>query len=213
MIDRLARLQPSPLGAGVGRSGDVELDRRVGHDDRADVAAVDDRPPRLGGEGALGGAQHLAHRRVNRDAARRRPGLERAERRIVQPAKVEATGMVRRDNRVIWVLAGPCHGQTDGAIEQTRVEHRQPVGVSQGVGDSPLARGGGAVDGDDETAHAGSSLAPRPPMSWLKPGKLVSIISAASTLTGCSAARPSTRCAMAIRWSPWVSMQAPPRTR
>src|SRR5687768_7569148 len=45
-----------------------------------------------------------------------------------------------------------------------------------------------------------------------KPGKLVPIISASSTSTGCCAASPSIRKAMAMRWSPRVATLAPPRT-
>ncbi len=57
------------MGADLRGGSDIELGRRVGGDDRADVAAVEDGAAFLGGEGALEVHEPLAHARMHRHPA------------------------------------------------------------------------------------------------------------------------------------------------
>jgi hypothetical protein len=101
---------------------------------------------------------------------------------MAEAADVEAARGVRGVR--LGQLAGLAQGlDADGAVEQAGVQVRQAVELGQPLGDGSLAGGGGAVDGDDQV-HAGSMAAPRPRIKSAKPGKLVAIISAPSTVTG-----------------------------
>src|SRR6516162_10548994 len=98
-------------------------------------------------------------------------------------------------------------------IERTGVE----VGEAEMLGETTrkraLAGGRGSVDRDDEGAsrHAPSFIVPPSPfIRERKPGKLVAIGAESSIRTGRRVAKPRTRNAIAIRWSSWVAIRAPP---
>src|SRR5690606_39319320 len=133
---------------------------------------------------------------------------------VAQAGQIQRQRGLGRRLGVAEITARIQHRQAHGAIQQAGVQIRQAVVGGQTRGDGALARGGGAVDGDDKV-HAASPWAIVPPSPFIistKPGKLVAIISGSRTETGCSAARPSTRWLMAMRWSWAVSTVAPPFT-
>ncbi|MNV55256.1 hypothetical protein D3C71_1474860 [compost metagenome] len=145
------QLLPAPLGADLRRGGDIELGCGVGRDDRADVAPVQNGAAGLAGEVLLQLQQGGAHARMAGDPAGRLARVPLGQTRIVrQAAEIQRKG--RRFGRlgVAQVLPRIQHRQTDGAIQQARIQMRQAVMGRQTRGDGALARGGGAVDGDDE---------------------------------------------------------------
>src|SRR5262249_60726176 len=81
-----------------------------------------------------------------------------------------------------------------GGVDQPGVEVAQAIVRGEPLAERPLARGRRPVDGDDHERSA-----PRPRIKAEKPGKLVAIMAASSTRTGCSLAKPMTRNAMAMR--------------
>src|SRR5262249_61746085 len=80
------------------------------------------------------------------------------------------------------------------AVDQAVVEMAQAIVGGEPLAERPLARGRWPIDGDDHERSA-----PRPRIKAEKPGKLVAMMAASSTRTGCSLAKPMTRNAMAMR--------------
>ena len=125
-----AHLGGPPRGADVGARGEVDLERGIGQDDRADVAPDHDRVAAFGGRALhpehrrahLGVAAHRADRAVDG----RRADLER------HVAAVEANGL----EPVGLVRARPL--DVDAALAHERAEGRAVVDV-----DPPLERGQG----------------------------------------------------------------------
>ena len=183
------------------RVGDYEQFRiGLGGDCRADVTPVEHGAAGLRREIALEGEEGLSDPGVNRNLAG-------------QNAHFGAEQVFGFDCRGIEVLGGFCgqrldvggidmgfYGQTDGAIEQARIEMGQVKVLAQRGGDGALARGRRSIHRDN---HAASSLwenpAPRRVKSASKLGKDVAIIRSSSTVTGFSAASPMTRKLMAMR--------------
>ena len=207
------QFQPAATGA-LGRAGgDEQLHRRVREDHRADVAAVQHRAVPAA-EVALEVQQRGADRRDwrrPRGRAHRRPG--RAGRRGPgRPAAGAGRRLGRR--RVARVGASVQHAAADGAIQQPGIEIGQAERRGEPAGQRALPGRGGAVDGDDRRDAAPQAAPPGSAgsrfISAAKPGKLVSMKPASSTVTGCSVARPMTSALIARRWSIWVSTIPPP---
>ena len=116
-------------------------------------------------------------RSPRRAAGRRRP-----------PRASSAAAAGQRFLGVRRVGAGLEHAAADRAVEQAGVEEREAQRVGQPPRQRALAGRGRAVDRDDERAghdaSAGSMRHPRPFIRPRKPGKLVSMASAPSTVTG-----------------------------
>ena len=193
--------------------GDEQLHPRVRTDDGADVAPVEHRTLRRFGEAPLPGQQSSADLRHRGDPRGRLAHRPLPQARVGQPLRRQVGGRPRRRPRVVEVAPRVEQGQRDRAVEQTGIEMRQAVMQGEPLGERALARGGRAVDGDDEGrvvpvhgdiirdhAAAPSSIrAPSASMVGRKLGKLVAIIAPSSTVTGLLAASPRTRKAMAMR--------------
>src|SRR5262249_53534588 len=102
--------------------------------------------------------------------------------------------------------AGAQHLQADAAVEAAGVEDVVAEVLGEAPGERALARGGGAIDGDDHARGAANRIspalrisAPSARMKSPKPGKLVSMNWPSSTVTGRRAPKPSTRKLIAIR--------------
>ena len=118
-------LEPA-FGADMDAGGHEYLRVGIGHNDRADVAPVEDGAARLRREIALALDQCVAHDLMDGDARRQRTHGFAPQRRIAQDGVVEATGG-ERVRFMVRIAAGLEHGQTDRAIEQAGVEHGQAV--------------------------------------------------------------------------------------
>src|SRR5690606_22580689 len=122
---------------------------------------------------------------------------------------------LRRDGRdrsgVVQVDAGRLRLQARSPVQQAGVHVRQVVQRRQPRGDGALARRGGPVHGDHESHPVSPISPPSRRIILTKPGMLGAIMSASPTPTGAPPARPSTSWLIATRWSPPVSMSAPPR--
>ena len=110
------------------------------------------------GERALALQQRGAHRRMRGHAAGETPRALAAQVGIGEHGIVERRGLQRR-HHVVGVAAGARDAQPDGAIEQARIEVRQPVMRGKRAGDRALAARGGAVHGDD---HGSAPVSPLP---------------------------------------------------
>jgi hypothetical protein len=124
--------------------------------------------------------------------------IARSRRRGSESRSAErAEAAPRGRRRIVEVGALVDQGERDGAIEQAGIEMRQPVMQGEALCERALARGGRAVDGDDEGAvslhgaiirdHAAapsSMRAPSASMVGRKLGKLVAIIAPSSTGDG-----------------------------
>ena len=82
----------------------------------------------------------------------------------------------------------------------------------QSLGQSALAAGSRAIDGDNHASPTLASAAPQPFMLAAKPGKLVLIVMQPVTVIGSADTMPSVRKDIAIRWSCCESMLMPPAT-
>src|SRR6185437_8401176 len=155
------------------------------------------RPP---GEVALEGEQGVAHRgnrRHHRGGAR---DILVAQPGIVEVAGADAFGRRPGYARVGRIAAGGQGMERRRAVELAGVEMRQLEMLRQAPAEGALAGGRRPVDGDNHGA-TGAILAPSPFISVTKPGKLVPMVSPSSIRVGRRAAMPSTRKAMAMRWS------------
>ena len=145
------QLLPAPFGAHLGRGGDIELGCGVRRDDRADVAPIQNGAAGLGGEVLLQLQKRGAHAGMAGDPAGRLARVTLGQAWIVRQARqIQRTSGGRSDLGVIQILACIQHGQTNGAIQQARVQMRQAVMGRQTRSNGALAGCGGAVDGDDE---------------------------------------------------------------
>src|SRR5215472_10058621 len=116
------------------------------------------------------------------------------QRGFVELAGIEGPRCRGRTRRVVETVAGVEHRLRDRPVEQPGVEMPQPVMGGEAFAERPLAGSCRTVDGDD---HEKSPPSAR--IRSAKPGKLVAMKAASSTVTGLSAARPSTSAAMAMR--------------
>ena len=145
------QLLPAALGADLGRGGDIELGDGVRGDDRADIATVQNGAAGLTGEVLLQLQKRGAHARIAGDPAGRLARMTLGQARIVRQAgEVQRQGRRLGCSRVAQIPPRVQHRQTHRAIQQAGVQMRQAIVRRQTGGDSALARGGGAVDGDDE---------------------------------------------------------------
>src|SRR4029077_4160319 len=118
----------------------------------------------------------------------------RLERNCIELSGVERDRSVDRARRIIGRMGTIEHNPGDGPVDEPGVEVMQPVHPRDLLGDRALARRRRAVDGDDH-----DKFAPSPRINSTKPGKLVAMKLASSTLTGFSLANPMTSAAMAMR--------------
>src|SRR5579885_2377722 len=201
-----------PPGAFLAAGGDEQLHVGVGADHRADVAAVEHRALRLPGEASLEGEQGGSFLQNGGDHRGGAADRLVAQARIVEQRRVEAARRRRGGFGIGRIAAGGEHAQRRGAVEPPGIEMGQAELCGEVSRQRALARGGRAVDGDDEAAphRISASSAPSPRIRSAKPGKLEAIVRASSTATGASLARPSTRNAIAIRWSSRAAIVAPP---
>ena len=143
--------------AGIG--DEIHLHLRVGRDDGADVASLDDDVA-LVTELALALAHHLAHRRVARDDRHHPVDLRAADRRGDVGAGDEDAAVALEGDRVLAreLAEAVAVGEVEGALQREpreRAVHRAGVEVAEleALGEPPrdraLARAGGPVDGDN----------------------------------------------------------------
>jgi len=163
------------------------------------VAAIQHRTS-LGGEGALKIQQRGTHARDRSDGSRGHIGHGSAQVFPIQVGRLQCTCLGLGGGGIRRISASVQHAAADRAIQEAGIE----VGQSKRRGNAPcqraLAGGRGPVDRNDGAAlHAGDSAAPTRFISSMKPGKLVSMMPASSTVTGCSVAAPSTSAGMAMR--------------
>src|SRR5260370_11651268 len=166
------------------------------------------------GEVALHRQQRGAHRRDRGDDGGSAGNLLVRQPRIVEHRRVDPPGGGRGGFRICRIGTGSQDQERRRAVELAGIE----VGEAEAVGETPrqgaLARSGRAVDRDNkrpDLAHAGSAKpAPSRFINGTKSGKLVAIDLASSIRTGSRAASPSTRKAIAMRWSRRGAVRAPP---
>src|SRR5690606_14517095 len=193
-------LAGAAVGAHGGIGDDEELGVRFGRDHRADIAAIEDGATGLRREIALEGEQRLAHAGKDSDAGGQDPHLRAEQEFGVHPGHVEQFGGAGGAALDVGGIDMGLNRESDGAVEQARIEVGEVEMPAQGGGDGALARGGRTIDGDDHAASsAGEKPAPRRAKSASKLGKLVMIIRSSSTWTGFSEAKPMTRKLMAMR--------------
>src|SRR5712692_5786920 len=200
-----AHLERATLRPYLGRSGHENLGFRERTDDGPDVAAVQDGARRDGGKILLQLQQRRSHLRNSRDHGGGLAGCVALERGFVELGRIEGLRCGDRARDIIERVAGVKHRLGHRPVEQPGIEMTQPVMGGETLAERSLAGGGRTVDGDN---HSRSPPSPR--MRSAKPGKLVAMKAASSTVTGLSAARPSTSAAMAMRWSMWVATRPPP---
>src|SRR5579864_6142581 len=154
----------------------------------------------MGEERFLKIEQSLPHRRECRDLGRGPPDRVAADDGIAcarQVNRARTLDGVCFTRRIAMLLQdGEC-GQT---VERTGIHMGEIEMPRELLGQRALARGGRAVDGDDD-AHAFTACrsAPSSRMSFSNLGKLVAIIEVSSTETGSLEPRPIVRKDMAIR--------------
>src|SRR5215467_9774107 len=207
---------PAP-GALLGAGSDEELYLGGRPDDRPDIAAVKDRtfsrPRGVGGEIPLQVEQGAPNARDRRD--------DRSSRRDCFAPQPRVRGQPRTDKP-----GSSCCGHGIGRVapllqnekcrrpvKRSGVEVGETEMLSKAAGKRALAGGRGPVDRDDEGPSHHAALPIAPPSPFIrprKPGKLVAIGAASSMHTGRRVAKPRTRNAIAIRWSSWVAIKAPP---
>ena len=142
-----------------GRAGgDEDLHIGVGTDDRADVASVENRAARTRGEGALRLDQRRADARHRGDHGRRLAHLASAQGRVVEIGEAEPAGGGDRCGLVVKIPILGDQRSRSRAVEQPRIEMRQPVMGRDAARDAALARGRGAIDGDDHPEHPSPGL-------------------------------------------------------
>src|SRR5215831_2480516 len=189
-----AHLDGATLRPHLGRGGYENLGVRKRTDDGADVAAVQNRAERGGGKILLQPQQRCPHLWNCRDDGSGLAGRMAFERGFVELGRIEGLRRSDRSRDIIELVARVKHRLRHRAIEQPGIEMPQPVMGCEALPKGSLAGRRRTVDGDD---HSRSPPSPR--MRSAKPGKLVAMKAASSTLTGLSAARPSTSAAMAMR--------------
>src|SRR5690606_39541926 len=130
-----------------------------------------------------------------------------------QQTEFEVLGRRLRGRGVGRVAAGAQHLKADAAVEAAGVEEIVAVVPGEAPRQRALAGRRRPVDGDDHakvppvrgppvaicTSPAARMSAPSARMKSPKPGKLVSMNSPSSTVTGRRAPRPSTRKLIAMR--------------
>src|SRR5262245_1615190 len=207
-IARLPQLDGAAARAHLRRCGDEDFHVRIGKDDGSDVAAVEHGAGRRASEIALKRQHRLAHLGDGRDQRSRLAHRLALERRLVETAGIERLGGGHGTRAIFRGAAGIEQSLRHRAVDQAGVEMAQAIVGGEPLAERPLARGRRPVDGDDHERSA-----PRPRIKAEKPGKLVAMMAASSTRTGCSLANPMTRNAMAMRWSMWVVTVPPPGAR
>src|SRR5690606_1344939 len=192
-------------------------------DDGTDVAPIhydaSRSRRRLGREAPLEVEQRRPHRRNGCHLRSRF-----ANRFVAQPGAgqivcVDRSGRRSGGSGVRRILSSVENPARHGTIEQARVEIAELQVRRETARERSLARSRGTVHRDDHwplgahrQASASAIAPPTPFISATKPGKLVAMGAASSTVTASPVAMPSTRKDMAIRWSSSVAMVAPPRT-
>src|SRR3546814_19273263 len=111
--------------------------------------------------------------------------------RAIEAAKIDLASHLRSPPLVVERQAGIQQRLGGRPIGQTGIEMLETVGFGDPARQRSLSGGGGPVDGDDESHQAalfstGSIFEPRPAIKHMNSGKLVAIIPASSTVTGCS---------------------------
>src|ERR1039458_868835 len=192
-------------GAHLLRSRHVDFNVGIRADDGADIAAVEYRAGRLGGEIALEGQQRRAHLGDGGDHRSRLAHRMGLEGEFIEARRVERLGGGNRGGFVVRAAASIEHALRHRAIDQPGVEMAQSVMRGQPFAERALARGRRSVDGDDHDRSAPSER-----ISSTKPGKLVAMKAPSSMRTGLSLAKPITSAAMALRCSMWVKNSPPP---
>ena len=145
----LRQLQGAPLCARLGARRDEDLHRRLGADDRADVAPVEHRPARTRGEAPLRVEQGRPHPRHGGDDRRRLTDRPAAQGPLVEVGETEPARRGNRRRLVVDIAILGDHRRGGRAIEETRVQVRQSVMGREPPGDRAFARSRGTVDGDD----------------------------------------------------------------
>src|SRR5215472_10758268 len=213
----LSQLREPTPGALFGAGSDKQLYHGGWTDDRADVAAVKDRS--LGWLWGVGREIPLQVEQRTADAGKR--GDHRSRRRdrfapqawVREQPRMDKAGSPCRSNRIRRVARLFEHEKRRRAIKCSGVEVGEAEMLGEAARKGALAGGSGSIDRNDKgrSRHACCFIVPPSPfIRGRKSGKLVAIGVASSMRTGSLAASPKTRKAIAMRWSSWVSMVAPP---
>src|SRR5690606_19083190 len=165
-------------------------------------------------EGSLRLHQCPPHGRHDGDLRSRLADLMAGEDRAIEPTEIDSERHPLGHRLVAQRQAGVEQRLGGRPVGEARIEMLEAVDFGDPPRQRSLAGGGRPVDGDDESHQAalfstGSIFAPRPAIKPMNSGKLVAMIPASSTVTGCSDTRPMTRKLMAIRWSRWVTTALP----
>src|SRR6185437_10315920 len=195
-------------GTHLRGGGDVELYVGRRRDNGPHIAAVQHGARLPCRESALIVQKRRAHLRYGRHDRRGRGHGLCLQCIFVEFFRIERGSRGRGVDRIVGRMAGIEHRLGDGPIEQSRIQVMQAVMRGDPARQRAFARGGRAVDGDDQDTSAPSEV-----ISSTNPGKLVAINAPSSILTGRSLASPMTRADMAMRWSMCVVTRPPPGAR
>src|SRR5690606_18386146 len=147
-----------------------------------------------------------AHGRHDRNSGCRLANGMGGKDRAVEAGKIKGARHLGGNGLVVQRQAAIEERLGGRTIGQARIEVMEAVLFGDAARQRALAGSSGTIDGDREChqpafTSESSIFAPSPVIRLMNSGKLVAIMVASSTVTGCSETSPMTRKLMAMRWS------------
>ena len=137
-------------GANQRRCSDEQLGGGVGGNNGADITAIENGTPGLGGKGPLHRKQCSANGGVSGDDGGSVGVVTAHQIGVVEKVGVELPGGAGGGFGVIGTVAGEADRQACCAVKLAGIEMWQAEAPGKGAGDSALAARSWAIDGDDE---------------------------------------------------------------